>query len=178
MHKATLLFSSSAPFMLPPSPQELSAKASRLAEQSEERIRRKDFVKARQEVLDMGASAFEGRDKRVWEAKRLASLGAKVEAPNHKMPLKMLLGLRSKQRHLEMRRQEKERASGAVHGKSTAKLIHGARRTKADDLVARRRKETRLGGVTSLDGEGMRGAVMRVKGVKREGARPRNGRRP
>ena len=112
-------------------------------------------MKARREVLEAGAASFEGRAKRIWEAKRLASLGAEVKPPSHKMPRKMLIGVRSKQRHLEKRRQEKERTSGGTSGAAaSARLVHGARKSKADAMASRRRKTNKAAGVSSLDSGG------------------------
>jgi len=122
---------------------------------SKDKIRRSEFVKARREVLEAGAAAFEGRVKRVWEAKRLASLGAEVKPPSHKMPRNMLIGVVSKQRHLEKRRQEKVRAADGTSGASaSARLVHGARRSKAEAMASRRRKATKAAGVSSLDSGG------------------------
>lgn len=134
-----------------------------------ESSRREAFVKARRDVLELGAATFEGRDRRVWEGKRLASLGATAALlkPKHKMPLKMLFGVQSKQRHLEKFRLGRERESGVVSGRSaTGKLVHGARKSKAEAMAQRRRKTGRLGGVSSLDDDGMRGGVLRVGGIR------------
>ena len=128
---------------------------------------RREFVKARREVLEYGASTFEGRDKRIWEGKTLASLGAIVKE-SHKMPRKMKMGVQSKQRHLEKRRAEKERESGVIHGKSArAMTVHGARVSKAEKMVHRKKSERKLGGVRSLDDDRWSGGVLHVKKHKR-----------
>jgi hypothetical protein len=139
-------------------------RASRAEEKEEEPDEaRRAFVAARRDVLELGASTFEGRAKRVWEGKALASAGAVVKEAKHKMPLRMRLGVQSKQRHLERRRLEKERESGVIHGKSASTMtVHGKRANKASKMVSRKRSERKLGGVRSLDDDRWHGGVLRV----------------
>jgi hypothetical protein len=65
-------------------------------------------------VEALGASTFEGRDRKAWEAKSLADLGAAVKHRQQTMPLKMLQGVRKAQREREKKREEGAKAAGLV----------------------------------------------------------------
>lgn len=54
---------------------------------------RVDFDTIFQDVTALGATAFTGKDKKQWEAKRLAALGAVVKPRKEKMPMKMAIGV-------------------------------------------------------------------------------------
>ena len=138
------------------------------AEPSEARFAsREDLMAAMRDVNEFGASAFEGRDKKIWEAKKLAAAGAVV---NHtiKMPYKMLKGVREKQRAKEKKRAEYERDSGVVHGKTSAKFMHGKKKNRADKLQTRRRKMENTGGMSSLPLAGFSDGVLRVRNAPKQ----------
>lgn len=67
-------------------------RAPRAAPDDRKRVR-VDFDTIFQDVTALGATAFTGKDKKQWEAKRLAALGAVVKPRKEKMPLKMAIGV-------------------------------------------------------------------------------------
>ena len=68
-------------------------------------------------MLHAGASTFTGRDKKIWEAKKLESLGLKV-SHKEKMPLKMWMGVKKAREKRAVRAQEEARSADLVTGKS------------------------------------------------------------
>ena len=69
-------------------------RAARPAADAADRKRtRVDFDTIFQDVTALGASAFTGKDKKQWEAKRLAAAGAALAPRKEKMPLRMAIGV-------------------------------------------------------------------------------------
>ncbi len=60
-----------------------------------------------------GASTFEGRDRKAWEAKNLRDLGVDIKH-KVKMPYKMFQGVRKAQKVREKKRVEEAKAAGLV----------------------------------------------------------------
>ena len=72
----------------------------------------------KEQVADLGATALRGREKREYEAKRLERLG--VPPPKAaKVPLKMLLGMRQKEREREENRRKYHKAMGLTVKKAS-----------------------------------------------------------
>ncbi|KAJ8605460.1 hypothetical protein CTAYLR_003317 [Chrysophaeum taylorii] len=67
---------------------------------------------AKRQVLELGASGFSKRAKRVFETQRTEAFGGKVKA--QRMPFKMLLGIRRAEAKRERREAEERRAAGVV----------------------------------------------------------------
>jgi Domain of unknown function (DUF4602) len=67
-------------------------------------------------VTEFGAKSFVGKDKKIWEAKQLAALGAKV-VHKEKMPLKMAIGVLNARKKKMKRLAEDSRLSQVITGK-------------------------------------------------------------
>lgn len=68
-----------------------------------------------------GASTFKGRDKKIWEAKRLTELGLKVKH-KEKMPRKQWMGVKAKR---------EKRAAAAAAEQAEADVVTGKGRAHA-----------------------------------------------
>jgi len=66
-----------------------------------------------------GASTFKGRDKKIWEARKLESLGVRVQHVE-KMPRKMWMGVKKKRESRAARQEEERAAADLVTGKGRA----------------------------------------------------------
>lgn len=83
-------------------------------------------------IKSYGASSFQGKDKKIWEAKQLEAIGAKVSKHTLKMPFKMYQGVTKAQKKREKRRELEVKYTGAVTGKKAAKK---ERKKWADDDI-------------------------------------------
>jgi Domain of unknown function (DUF4602) len=128
----------------------------------EESQRSISLAEARQDVLKLGASVFEGRLQKKWESQALASAGVEIKHVI-KMPLPMLVRMRKKQQEREAKRKEEERVADVVHGVSGPKYMHGAKKASAEKLRERRRKERSKAGMSSLDPDNLRKGVLHVR---------------
>ena len=112
-----------------------------------------DFDSIWSSVTELGASTFKGRDKKIWEARKLEGLGLRVKH-KEKMPRKMWMGVKAKREAKAARAaQEAKEADlvtgkGAVHAKLTPRKGKG--RFKADPSK-------------SLETGAFRNGVLRVK---------------
>jgi hypothetical protein len=110
-------------------------------------------------VNELGAEQFTGRQKRAHEERKITSAGGR--APKRQSyPLKMLLGMRAKQRKREAREEEEERQSGVVTGKrrrSSAGSAARERKLKGD------KEADVFGPAPTVGGGKFRDGVFRVK---------------
>lgn len=84
----------------------------------------------KEQVSDLGATALKGRERREYEARRLARIGA-VAPKAPKVPLKMLLGMRKKEREREENRRRYHKAMGLEVKKSSASVAAAAAKAAA-----------------------------------------------
>jgi len=73
-------------------------------------------------VAELGASGFEGSQKKKWEGSRLASVGGVVTGKSQRMPFKMYLGVSKARREREAKVEEEARQSGIVRPKKQKKM--------------------------------------------------------
>lgn len=81
---------------------------------------RREFHRIYKEVVDLGATAFDRKNKKVWEAKKLKNAGVKVDH-KEKMPYKMWLGVKRERERKETKREEELKESQVVTGKKAKK---------------------------------------------------------
>eukprot|EP00802_Teleaulax_amphioxeia_P021925 Tamp_22323.p1 GENE.Tamp_22323~~Tamp_22323.p1 ORF type:complete len:326 (+),score=100.52 Tamp_22323:73-1050(+) len=79
-----------------------------------------DFVSTARIVEELGASRFEGRDKKQWELKRLKALGAKAPK-NEKCPIFILKGMRAKAKEREAKQKARDMETGMAIKKTKKK---------------------------------------------------------
>lgn len=117
---------------------------------------------AAREVHDMGTAALSAREQKIWEAKKWAEAGVKLEH-KVKMPLKMFLGVQRKQREKERLRRDRARESGVVLGKTKPRYAFGEKRDREGQRRHKSRSERALGGASSLEDGSFRGGVLYLK---------------
>ena len=145
---------------------------------------RVDFDTIFQDVTALGATAFTGKDKKQWEAKRLAALGAVVKPRKEKMPLKMAIGVAKVRplgagggrcraqtpppRPVHPLQARKRRATAAAAMEKASGVITGKKRVASatsqhDQRGAREARARNTQQPDSLEPDNVRGSVMFVK---------------
>eukprot|EP01138_Halocafeteria_seosinensis_P007832 gb/GECG01008002.1/.p1 GENE.gb/GECG01008002.1/~~gb/GECG01008002.1/.p1 ORF type:complete len:185 (+),score=53.29 gb/GECG01008002.1/:1-555(+) len=81
---------------------------------------RREFNKIFDEVVEFGATAFDRKNKKQWEAKKLKNAGLKVEH-KEKMPYRMWLGVKRERERKETKKEEEVKESKVVTGKNPGK---------------------------------------------------------
>lgn len=89
-----------------------------------------DIRKIWASVGALGASGFEGKDRKVWEHNTLASLGVRTGPHTEKMPYKMLKGVRKARKQREERAAAEAAAAGLVTGKKSSVAREAEREAK------------------------------------------------
>ena len=113
-----------------------------------------DFNGLMKDVTALGAGAFTGKAKKVWEAKQMEALGGVVHF-KEKMPLKMALGV--------MKARKRREAAAEAEARAAGMPMKGAKEAnKARGYVP---YEGPAGQPSSLDPDNLRGPVMYVKGM-------------
>ena len=136
----------------------------RNAEEEDRNRVRVDFQDMFKDVTRLGAAAFVGKEKKIWEAKQLAALGARI-VYKEKMPPKMAIGVIKARREKAAKQQAELSAGNIITGKKvdlsgTAALSGGAGYGKQSKQF---KGAAGYGQPDSLDPDSMRGPVFFVK---------------
>lgn len=125
-----------------------------------------DFESIWKSVTELGASTFKGRDKKIWEARKLEGLGLRVQH-KEKMPRKMWMGVKAKRESRAAREAELAREADLVTGRTAAHAkvkVATKQRFKADPSK-------------SLETGAFKGGVLRVRQPMGSGASASAGKR-
>ena len=136
----------------------------RNAEEEDRNRVRVDFQDMFKDVTRLGAGTFTGKEKKIWEAKQLAALGARI-VYKEKMPPKMAIGVIKARREKAAKQQAELSAGNIITGKKvdlsgTAALSGGAGYGKQSKQF---KGAAGYGQPDSLDPDSMRGPVFFVK---------------
>lgn len=134
-----------------------SAAAARAPLPDDKRIR-VNYTDIFKSVQSVGASAFTGKDKKVWEAKQLAALGVKLEH-KEKMPLKMWLGVSKARKERAAKRDRVAAEAGLVGVRPRHAKAHVWRGGGDDDGEGGGGR----GQPADLHGDNVRGPVMHIR---------------
>ena len=112
-----------------------------------------DFDSIWKSVTELGASTFKGRDKKIWEARKLEGLGLRVQH-KEKMPRKMWMGVKAKR---------EARAARAAKEAKEADLVTGRGALHAKVAPPKAKGRFKTDPSKSLDNGSFRNGVLRVK---------------
>ena len=84
-------------------------------------------------VAELGASGFEGSQRKQWEGGQLAALGAIVKGKSQRMPFKMYLGVTKAREKRAAKVEEEARQSGVVRPLKKKKSKDRKREDRAQD---------------------------------------------
>lgn len=84
-------------------------------------------------VAELGASGFEGSQRKQWEGGQLAALGAIVKGKSQRMPFKMYLGVTKAREKRAAKVEEEARQSGVVRPVKKKKSKDRKREDRAQD---------------------------------------------
>ena len=127
--------------------------------------KRGQFAEMRDEVVALGLTQLEGREKRNFNERRVTALGGAAKKREN-VPYHILMGMRKKQKQRDDRRHAEEAASGVVLAasqKSKKKKRGGAWKHKDDHDFGLQEMHMTRGGKSEMD---FRGGVLYVRDAR------------
>ncbi len=120
-----------------------------------------DFDTTVQEIKELGSSQFTGKQKRKYEEEQYKALTGR-EKKHHKVPLKIVRGIKKKAAMRERRREEEVRESGVVSGDGIGSSSSSSTRKKKKErrgFSEQKRRDARIHGPAPDIGYTKRGVL-------------------